>query len=200
MKNRNMRNRNMRTRKNNTKKNRENAVKNAFVFSDKEYNSNDGMLTTVWGPGIWHYLHTMSFNYPVHPSKTDKIHYRDFVINLKHVLPCGKCRTNLTKNFKVLPLTMKEMVSRATFSKYIYDLHEVVNKMLCKNSGLSYENVRERYEFFRSRCSKRTTKKHKGCTEPIIGEKSKCLLRIVPQKQKCETLEIDKKCVSTVLL
>ena len=170
--------------------------KRAFVFSDKEYNSNDGMLTTIWGPGMWHYLHTMSFNYPVHPSSKDKAHYRDFVISLKHVLPCGKCRENLTKNFKVLPLTMKAMASRATFSKYIYDLHEVVNKMLCKKSGLSFEDVRERYEHFRSRCSKRTTKKHKGCTEPIVGEKSKCILRIVPQTQKCETLEIDEDCVA----
>ena len=43
-----------------------------FVFSENEYNSGDGMLTTVWGPGMWHYLHTMSFNYPVEPSKQDK--------------------------------------------------------------------------------------------------------------------------------
>ena len=34
------------------------------AFTKKQYNSGDGMLTTVWGPGLWHYLHTMSFNYP----------------------------------------------------------------------------------------------------------------------------------------
>ena len=26
------------------------------------------MLTTVWGPSLWHSLHTMSFNYPVKPT------------------------------------------------------------------------------------------------------------------------------------
>ena len=57
------------------------------------------MLTTVWGPGMWHYLHTMSFNYPVSPTKEDKKHYFDFIINLQYVLPCGKCRKNLKKNF-----------------------------------------------------------------------------------------------------
>ena len=33
------------------------------IYSNEDYNSGDGMLTTVWGPSMWHYLHTMSFNY-----------------------------------------------------------------------------------------------------------------------------------------
>jgi len=40
-----------------------------MVYSPDDYNSNDGMLTSVWGPSMWHYLHTMSFNYPVAPTK-----------------------------------------------------------------------------------------------------------------------------------
>ena len=32
------------------------------VYNIDEFNSCDGMLTTVWGPGMWHFLHTMSFN------------------------------------------------------------------------------------------------------------------------------------------
>ena len=27
------------------------------------------MLTSVWGPSLWHSLHTISFNYPVKPTK-----------------------------------------------------------------------------------------------------------------------------------
>ena len=132
--------------------------KSDMVYSVSEYSSNDGMLTSVWGPGMWHYMHTMSFNYPVKPTENDKHHYKDFILNLKHVLPCGKCRANLRKNFKRLPLTMKGMKSRDTFSRYVFDLHELVNKMLNKSSGLSYEDVRERYEHFRSRCAKPLTK------------------------------------------
>jgi hypothetical protein len=186
-------------------------IKVDSVYSKEDYESNDGMLTTVWGPGIWHYLHTMSFNYPVHPTSEDKNHYRDFVLKLQYVLPCGKCRKNLKKNFKRLPLTMTHMESRELFSKYIYDLHEVVNKMLGKKSGLSFQDVKERYEHFRARCAKsyktlnKTKKvkipnkvkfiKEKGCTVPLYGEKAKCILKIVPQDTKCETLEIDDKCV-----
>ncbi len=38
------------------------------VFTENDFNSGDGMLTSVWGPALWHSLHTMSFNYPVNPS------------------------------------------------------------------------------------------------------------------------------------
>ena len=79
------------------------------VFHADDFQSNDGMLTTIWGPPMWHYLHTMSFNYPVKPSKKDKKAYRDFVLNLQNVLPCGKCRENLKHNFKRLPLSVSKM-------------------------------------------------------------------------------------------
>lgn len=195
-------------------KTRKNHVKIQSIFDETDYNSNDGMLTTIWGPGMWHFLHTMSFNYPISPQKEQKKRYYDFIYSLQYILPCGKCRANLTKNFKKHPLTMKHMENRQTFSKYIYELHEVVNTMLGKKSQLSYEEVRERYEHFRSRCAKsikdikkdlqkrvRKTRKNseKGCTEPLYGEKSKCILKIVPTDIKCETLEIDKKCIKRKL-
>ena len=34
------------------------------------------MMTSVWGPSMWHYLHTMSFNYPIHPTEQDKKYYK----------------------------------------------------------------------------------------------------------------------------
>lgn len=174
-------------------------------YISQDYQSNDGMLTTVWGPSMWHFLHTMSFNYPVQPSCEQKNQYRDFVLSLRHILPCGKCRKNLCKNLAKMPLTLEHMESRETFSKYIYHLHELINHMLHKTSGLTYTEVRERYEHFRSRCTIPATavavpKKKKpavedGCTEPLYGEKSKCVLHIIPQKEKCETFQMDKACI-----
>ena len=102
------------------------------------------------------------------------------------------------------------MKDRDSFSRYIYTLHEIVNKMLNKKSGLTYCQVRERYEHFRSRCTKdevkkklfkfkknKTRKKEKGCTEPLYGKKAKCVLNIVPQSRKVKSLNIDKKCIKT---
>ena len=172
------------------------------TFTQQDYDSGNGMLTDIWGACQWHVLHTMSFNYPVKPSPEQKQWYRNHVQNLVHVLPCGKCRKNLVKNFRKLPLLEKHMESRATFSRYLYELHEVVNNMLDKPSGLTYEQVRDRYEQFRSRCTLTPDnppqdKKHNGCTEPLVGEKQKCILKIVPKTKRCSTFNIDRKCIKT---
>lgn len=176
------------------------------VFSKEDYNSGDGMLTSVWGPPMWHFLHTMSFNYPVNPTAEDKKNYSDFVYNLRYVLPCKYCRINLTSNLKANPLLDCHLKSREAFSKFIYRLHEIVNKRLGKKSGLSYCDVQERYEHFRSRCTKndpppklfdfsKKEDKEKGCTEPLYGHKAKCVLHIVPQTTDVPSLRVDDKCV-----
>lgn len=204
------------------------------TFKKRDYDSGDGMLTSVWGPGMWHFLHTMSFNYPVSPTPQEKAHYRNFILSLQHILPCKYCRINLHNNFKTFPLKMCHMKNRDTFSRYVYRLHEIVNKMLGKTSKLSYCDVRERYEHFRSRCTvddkdqprpipnisrgkgtsrdnykvfnfgifknknnNKTAKrgKEKGCTEPLHGKKSKCIIKIVPQDEKQPTFTMDDKCI-----
>jgi len=164
-------------------------------YTKDDYDSNNGMMTSIWGPPTWHMLHCIGFNYPVTPSPEQKHEYRDFILSLKHVLPCGKCRKNLVKNFKHLPLEDKDLASRETFSRYIYELHEVVNRMLGKKSGLTYEIVRDRYEHFRARCAPTTTRKNrrlptnqeKGCVVPYYGKKQKCVMRIVDHNKKCKT-------------
>ena len=193
-----------RTRKNKTKK----------VYDKDDFASGDGMLTSVWGPSLWHYLHTMSFNYPVKPTRKDKKHYRQFVMNLRNVLPCKYCRMNLRKNLKDLPLRDKDLKNRHTFSLWMYKLHEHINKMLGKKSGLTFEKVRERYEHFRARCTididkktnmikikpvrakktRKKKKKEKGCVEPLYGKKSKCVIKIVPKDKKVPTFQMDDKC------
>ena len=181
--------------------------KKESVFKSNDFHSGDGMLTTVWGPSLWHSLHTISFNYPNRPTKQEKKEYKKFILQLKYVLPCKYCRLNLKSNFKCLPLLEKHMKNRDTFSRYIYDLHELINKMLHKKSNLSYEDVRERYEHFRARCNKgkivrktmkkRQTRKKKGesgCVDPLYGVKSKCVISIVPQQTKCENFQMNQKC------
>ena len=204
----------MRSRKNNkTQSNRQSKMRKKSkqnrtqkrVFSEKDFSDGDGMLVSIWGPALWHSLHTMSFNYPVKPSLDDKTNYRRFMMNLVNVLPCRHCRENLKKNYKAFPLTINCMKDRNRFSRYVYRLHERINKNLGKDSGLSYCDVRERYEHFRARCTEekpkmfdfkktRKNKKEKGCTEPLYGKKAKCVIKIVPKEEKCKTFQMDEKC------
>lgn len=183
----------------------EQSCKSKPVFNKDDFNSSDGMLTYVWGPSMWHTLHTISFNYPVNPDKETRKRYFEFYSSLKHVLPCRYCRINLVNNMKKVPLNMRTMKNRDTLSRWVYLLHEEINTMLGKKSGLSYEDVRERYEMFRARCIDdtagkkkakimKTRKRESGCTNPLYGVRSKCVLSIVPRDTKCKSFSIDKRC------
>ena len=193
----------------------EQSCKSKPVFNKDDYNSSDGMLTYVWGPSMWHTLHTISFNYPVKPDMKTRKQYFAFFNSLKDILPCRYCRINLVKNLKRVPLNMKTMRNRETLSKWVYKLHEEINSMLGKKSGLTYEAVRERYEMFRARCiddlagkKKKNTRKansklgknvkskkrENGCTKPLYGVRSKCVLSIVPRDTNCKSFSIDKRC------
>ena len=177
------------------------------TFSRKDYMSGDGMLTSVWGPAAWHLLHTISFNYPINPTEENKKQYKYFIESLGDVLPCKYCRMNLKNNLKAHPIKPCHMKNRDSFSRYIYNLHEIVNKMLGKKSGLSYCDVRERYEHFRARCTQndapkifkfnttRKNRKEKGCTEPLYGKKAKCIIQIVPQENRKPSFTVDDKCI-----
>ncbi len=165
------------------------------IFTDDHFNSKDGMLTTVWGPPLWHVLHTMSFNYPVNPTKEQKTYYRDFVLSLKHVLPCGACRKNLVNNLEKCPLNDHALKNRNYFSRWVYRIHEQVNTMLGKKSGLTYDMVKNRYENFRARCLQSKDKKiEDGCVDPLYGVKSRCIINIVPKNSSKKTFNMDKKC------
>jgi len=170
------------------------------VFTQSDFNSNDGMLTSVWGPAVWHTLHAISFNYKVDPTPEEKKQYKTFFESLQHVLPCRACRENLKKNLKVTGYGDHVYADRETFSRYIFTLHQTVNQMLGKSNDLTYEKVRDRYENFRARCSlqgmsTQSCPIENGCTVPITGVKSKCVLRIVPFVKKTKTFSIDKKCL-----
>jgi len=176
---------------------------NKSPFTNNDFQSADGMMTSVWGPPMWHVLHTISFNYNINPTKEQMKHYYKFYKNLVNILPCKYCRDNLVNNLKVHKLTKAVMKNRDTLSRWVYTLHENINNMLGKKSGLSYEDVRDRYEFFRSRCLvdpdvialPKVGGSESGCTEPLYGVKSKCIINIVPRDDSLPSFKIDPKCV-----
>jgi len=195
--------------KQNTRQSKKSKNKTKKVYNKDDFKSKDGMLTSVWGPSLWHYLHTMSFNYPDNPTEVHKKYHKQFIQSLKYVLPCKYCRMNLRKNLKAVPLNESALKNRENFSRWMYNLHEHINQMLKKKSGLTYEDVRERYEHFRARCSdtsmskimeeikkmEKSNKKEKGCETPLYGHKAKCVIKIVPKENKEQTFQMDKACI-----
>ena len=110
-------------------------------------------------------------------------------------------------NMKSAGFNDKCMESRDSFSKFLYRLHNCVNKMLGKNIKISYEEVRDNYENFRSRCSekeaveyiKKKEEKEKGCVGSLYGKKAKCVINIVPKSSRKNTFNINKKCFAQKL-
>ena len=93
--------------------------------------------------------------------------------------------------------------SRKLYSRFIWELHHVVNQMLGKNCKReeSFCKMRDKFETFRSRCqSKVTGKKEGGCTAAVHGAdtKAKCDIKWVPRNtdslKKVNKLNIAQQC------
>jgi hypothetical protein len=165
-------------------------------FTKKDYESPDGMVTTMWGNMMWTTLHIISFNYPVDPTRDDKKHYKEYILSLGNVLPCRYCRDNFRDNLKAVGFSDEVFKNRNTFSRFIYKLHNHVNKMLGKHVKISYNEVRDRFENFRANCDDELihTSKENGCTKSMYKTKSKCVINMVPLESKQPSFKINQKC------
>jgi len=119
-----------------------------------DYDSDMGMQSSVWGPAFWFCLHIVSFNYPVRPTRRDKQRYCAWILALGDVLPCKPCRDAYHGNLRLAGLTTRPNVftNRDTFSRFIFRLHNIIRLETGQATGMSYEEVRDKYEAFRSRC------------------------------------------------
>lgn len=129
-------------------------------------NANNGLITKIWGPPLWKSLHCIAYGYPIEPTDEIKTFYKNFFVNLGNVLPCKYCRISYNEFIKVGDTTLNDEVfeSRYTLTKWLYRLHNRVNKKLDVDYGIEYEEVNHRYESYRASCS--TNINQKGCLMP----------------------------------
>lgn len=166
------------------------------IRNNKAYESADGFSTSIWGAPLWHILHVISFNYPVRPTDEDKLHYKQFIMSLKYVLPCRACRENYFQNLKDVKFSSRDLKNRYNFSRFIYRLRQEVNNKIGKGKlPTSYYKTRHAYECFRAQC-KKTTGNERGCTEPKHYVKSRIVMKIAPldQLRESPSLDISKEC------
>jgi hypothetical protein len=64
---------------------------------------------------------------------------------------------------------------------------------------LRLKTINHSFEFILGFCSafdfKNGAPKEKGCTVPLYGKKSKCVIKIVPQEDKGKTFQMDEQCI-----
>ncbi len=140
---------------------------------ETEDNSNNGLISKIWGPGLWIGLHSITFGYPVKPTEEQQKNYKQYFILQGDVLPCKYCRESykqITSSGKT-KITDEVFKNRETITRWLYDVHEAVNKKLGVNYNITYEDVVKKYEAFRAKCKKGP--EIKGCVMPL-DSKSQC--------------------------
>jgi hypothetical protein len=132
----------------------------------------------------------MSFNYPVSPDAKQRRQYAAYIRSMGNVLPCGTCRQNYADNLCAAGFGPAVLRDRDSFSRFVYRLHDEVNKLLGKKSP-TFESVRDLYEGFRAKC-KHTPGSHEGCIEPETHRrKARCRLLIVARGHRGKTLSVE---------
>jgi hypothetical protein len=154
-------------------------------------NVDNGLMTRLWGPSGWLFLHCVSFGYPYKIDPTNPEHiakqndYYRFFYYLGKVLPCKYCRISYDEFF-ANNSPMKHLGTRRELAKWLYDIHNLVNNKLgvpiCEQP--TFEEIEERYESFRAACKPLTEKeKHdkagKGCIAPASGKPKRSVIKVV---------------------
>jgi len=147
---------------------------------------NNGLMTKVWGPPAWVFLHAVTFGYPINPSEFDtknnqnigttKLHYKNFLTNTGNIFPCKYCRESYKSFLIDLPLTDLVLSNRDNLVKWFWEIHNKVNTKL-GSKGTSLTKVKKKYESYRASCTKG---KQLGCTVPIQGKKLRSIVLTFP--------------------
>lgn len=148
-------------------------------------NKSNGMMTKIWGPHGWIYLHTITFGYPLNPTPEDKENYKTFFIKVGDTLPCGYCRESYKQYIKEgkTALTDETMESRENLTRWLYEIHEAVNRKLGMSYGITYEHVANRYESYRAQCVSST----KRCEVP---EKKRAISFRIANSRDCPIIPV----------
>jgi hypothetical protein len=133
-------------------------------------NKNNGMITKIWGPGLWTALHSITFGYPIEPTKEQKKWYMIHFVSLGHVLPCVYCRNSyqefITDQNSDTCLKMSDFKSRDALTHWLWRLHNRVNKKLDVDYKVSYSEMCDHYETYRAKCLPKNVHSN-GCVVPL---------------------------------
>lgn len=159
--------------------------------------SNSGMMTKIWGPPGWVFLHCVVMGYPSKIDKKDKNHIKrmketkKFFESMAYILPCRYCRESYQQYIKELPIK-KHLKTRKKLAKWLYDIHNKVNKKLDVKENPSFKSIYDRYESYRATCTK-TVKVEKGCIHSKHGSPKKCIINIEDDLNKLLSNDVDFK-------
>lgn len=107
----------------------------------------------AWGPVLWSILHTAAEHLGAvrHPLiQTDEMHRWVFLLKaVEEAMPCKLCRKHYGEWLKQNPLSqftpLRGAALRERARKWLYELHENVNRSRNIESGIRLENLPDLY-------------------------------------------------------
>jgi len=103
----------------------------------------------IWGPHYWFVLHTITLTYPINPNETIKKKYYDLIQNLPLFIPIeniGNYFSELLDKYPISPY----LDSRESFIKWMYFIHNEVNKSLGYDELTLAESLEKYYKNYES--------------------------------------------------
>jgi hypothetical protein len=121
------------------------------------------MDPNVWGGHAWVFLHSITYNYPDNPSVNDINNHYNFFKLLKDVLPCNTCRFHYEQNLEKFPLSSDILSSRQNLIKWLFKIHNSINKMNNKPE-ITLEEMNRIYGNLYNNNINKKTNNLKSCT------------------------------------
>ena len=104
-------------------------------------------LHKLWGPGLWRFMHTISFHYPINDVGEYQSALMDFFYSLTLILPCNICRINYIESVSVLGgLTPRLFQTKESTSMFVYTLHNLINNCIGKKRrNPPFDAIKKKY-------------------------------------------------------
>ena len=106
----------------------------------------------VWGPHYWFFIHTIALTYPKTPNAITKRKYYDFIMNLPLFIPNPALGDSFARYLDQYPVT-PYLDNRQSFIRWVFFLHNRINKALGKNPISFYEALDTYYNLYKPKPS-----------------------------------------------
>ncbi len=86
----------------------------------------------TWGSSFWITAHTVAAGYPKTPTSEEQKQFKIYFDTFEHILPCKECKENWKLVVEQRPLTDAALTTTVTLSRWVLDVHNLVNEKLGK--------------------------------------------------------------------
>ena len=100
---------------------------------------------SIWGPHAWFFLETCAMGYPDNPTNEEQKYMKNFLISLKFVIPCEKCRNNYKKHLDEYPLNDNVLSDRNNLFKWLVDVHNLADRKTKKTYDETFNYYTEKF-------------------------------------------------------